>query len=164
MRTQQVWSRPSSLSSPLAVRKVSGVEVEINLKVDRGTCGTQGPEVRVSVEILGNATGVEPRLKRWRRRSRVNRVSEATGLMLAGFRNLFGGAGLAEARMSAALLGYAMNRNAREYLACTGLNYIGEVSRRATDPHGQGFKLRFTSAGFPSEIYTVGYRSIRALP
>ena len=35
----------------------------------------------------------------------VKRVSEASGLIFAGFRDFFGGAGLAEARMSAALLG-----------------------------------------------------------
>jgi hypothetical protein len=46
----------------------------------------------------------------------VKRVSEARGLTLTGFRDLLGGAGFAEARMSAALLGcmlegrqYAMN-------------------------------------------------------
>ena len=37
--------------------------------------------------------------------NRVKRVSEPSELTLAGFRDLFGGAGLAEARISAALLG-----------------------------------------------------------
>ena len=56
---------------------------------------------------------------------------------------------------------------AREYLACTGPDYIGEVKKRRTfygNRRGtravQGFKLRFTglyNAGFPS--YTDGHRS-----
>ena len=60
-----------------------------------------------SVEVLGNGTGAEPGVEveavvtaNW-----VKRVSEARGLTLGGFRDLFGGAGLAEARMSVALLG-----------------------------------------------------------
>ena len=52
----------------------------------------------------------------------------------------------------------------REYLACTGPDYLGEArsfygNRRETRAV-RGFKLRFTglyNAGFPS--YTVGYRS-----
>ena len=59
-----------------------------------------------SVEVLGNGTGAEPGVEveavvtvNW-----VKHVSDANGLTLAGFRDLFG-AGLAEARMSAALLG-----------------------------------------------------------
>ena len=74
----------------------------------------------VSVEMLENGTGAELGVEveavavteNW-----VKRVSEARGLTLAGFRDLLGGAGFAEARMSAALLGcmlegrkYAMNR------------------------------------------------------
>ena len=62
----------------------------------------------VSVEVLGNGTGAEPGVEveavavteNW-----VKHVSDASGLTLAGFRDLFGGAGLAEARMSTALLG-----------------------------------------------------------
>ena len=62
----------------------------------------------ISIEVLGNGTGAGPGVEveavagtaNW-----VKRVSEASGLTLAGFRDLFGGAGLAEARMSAALLG-----------------------------------------------------------
>jgi hypothetical protein len=64
--------------------------------------------------MLGNGTGAEQGVdtveveavgvtENW-----VKRVSEANGLTLAGFRDFFfffGGAGLAEARMSAALLG-----------------------------------------------------------
>ena len=37
----------------------------------------------------------------------VKRGSEANGLTLAGFRDIFGGAGFAEARISGALLGNA---------------------------------------------------------
>ena len=52
----------------------------------------------------------------------------------------------------------------REYLACTGPDYLGEArsyygNRRGTRAV-RGFKLRFTglyNVGFPS--YTVGYRS-----
>jgi len=75
--------------------------------------------VPVSVEMLENGTGAELGVEveavavteNW-----VKRVSEARGLTLTGFRDLLGGAGFAEARMSAALLGcmlegrqYAMN-------------------------------------------------------
>lgn len=81
------------------------MEMGINLKVDGGTCG---PEKPVSVEMLGNVAGVELGVEveavtftgNW-----VKRGSEASGLTFAGFRDLFGGACFAEARMSAALLG-----------------------------------------------------------
>jgi len=56
-------------------------------------------------------------------------------LTLAGFRDLFGGAGLAEARISAALLGgiSAEGRKRelpverRQYLACIGPDCLGKV-------------------------------------
>ena len=62
----------------------------------------------VSVEMLGSGMGAELGVKveaiavteNW-----VKCVSEARGLTLAGFRDLLGGAGFAEARMLAALLG-----------------------------------------------------------
>ena len=56
---------------------------------------------------MGNSTGVESGAKIEgvaATENRVNRGSEASGLLLAGFRDLFG-AGFTEARMSAALLG-----------------------------------------------------------
>lgn len=66
----------------------------------------------VSVEMLWNGTGTdsEPGVEAFEavavKENWVKRVSEANGLTLAGFRDFFGGAGLAEAlaRMSAALL------------------------------------------------------------
>ena len=57
--------------------------------------------------MLENGTGAEPGVEveavagtaNW-----VKRVSEASGLTLAGFRDIFGGTGLAEAEMLVALL------------------------------------------------------------
>ena len=49
-------------------------------------------------------------------------MSEASGLTLAGFRDLFGGAGLAWVLLKQACLS-----SAREYLRCTGPDYSGEV-------------------------------------
>ena len=79
----------------------------------------------VSVEMLGNGTGVElgvefevEAIVNW-----VKHVSEAIELTLAGFRDLFGAAGLAEARMSATLLHRCLkaeNLNMRRYLPTNG--------------------------------------------
>ena len=101
------------------------MEVGINLKVNGVT---YGPIVAVSVEMSGNGTGVELSVEVEvvaDRENLLKRGSEASGLSLAGFRDLFpgavfggavfggavfggavfGGAGFAEARMSAELLG-----------------------------------------------------------
>ena len=69
---------------------------------------TYGPEVPVSVEMSGISTGVELDCEVEAvavAENRVKRGSESNGFTLAGFRDFFGGAGLAEARISAALLG-----------------------------------------------------------
>ena len=74
---------------------------------------TYGPIVAVSVEMSGNGTGVELSVEVEvvaDRENLLKRGSEASGLSLAGFRDffagaVFGGAGFAEARMSAELLG-----------------------------------------------------------
>ena len=79
------------------------MEAEINLKVD---C------VPVSIEISGNSIGVESGAEVegvTATENRVNRGSEASGLILAGFQHLFS-AGFTEARMSAALLGCIVGR------------------------------------------------------
>ena len=86
------------------------MEVGINLKVNGVT---YGPIVAVSVGMSGNGTGVELSVEVEvvaDRENLLKRGSEASGLSLAGFRDLFpgavfGGAGFAEARMSAELLG-----------------------------------------------------------
>ena len=78
--------------------------------------------------MLGNGTGVELGVEFeveaivvaeiW-----VKHVSEAIELTLAGFRDLFGAAGLAEARMSATLLHRCLkaeNLNMRRYLSTNG--------------------------------------------
>jgi hypothetical protein len=95
----------SSFSSPPARKNVSGVEAGINLKDDGGTYGPELPEVPVSVEMSDGTGGVELRVEVEVTVNWVNRASEANGLTLGGFRVFFGGAGFAEARMSAALLG-----------------------------------------------------------
>ena len=60
----------------------------------------------LSVEVLGNGTEAEPgvKIEAVVTENLVKRVSDANILTCADFRDLFG-AGLAEARMSAALLG-----------------------------------------------------------
>ena len=65
-----------------------------------------------SVEIQGNGTGVELGAEVTVEAVAVAEIldkcaseSEANGLIFAGFRSHFSGAGLAEVRMSAALLG-----------------------------------------------------------
>jgi hypothetical protein len=58
--------------------------------------------------MLGNGTGTELGVEVeavTENRVPLERVSEAKVLTFAGFRDLFGGAGLTEARMSAALVG-----------------------------------------------------------
>ena len=64
----------------------------------------------VSVEMWDNGSGVDPGVEVEAvavTENLVKRGSEANGLTLAGFRDIFGGAGFAEARISGALLGNA---------------------------------------------------------
>ena len=93
----------------------------------------------VSVEMLGNGRGAEPGVveveavavtENW-----VKRLSEANGLTLAGledFRVLFGAAGLrvAEARMSAAVLGLGIIVRVKAKNMCTGPDYLGKDGNR----------------------------------
>ena len=61
----------------------------------------------LSVEVLGNGTEAEPgvEIEAIVTENLVKCVSDANGLTWAGFQDLFGGACLAEARMSVVLLG-----------------------------------------------------------
>jgi len=66
------------------------------IKVDGSTYGL---EALVSVEILGNGTGTDVEVEAVAvTKNCVKCVSEASGLTLAGFRDIFGGA---KARISA---------------------------------------------------------------
>ena len=95
----------------------------------------------------------------------VKRASEASGLTLAGFRDLFGGAGLAEARMSAAciVLGRTICRlpgniwQAPDRIIQGRLKSMIFLWKWRGTRAVRGFKLRFTS------LYNAGFLLIQSV-